>query len=233
MSETELEEPEMEVVGLVSFHRIFSLHDADTDDIDEVDEVDPDDGHCCRYLPSGDDSEGRDKKCEDNRPRVSHDARSMNIVVGDEGSNRQENHDKDEDKLTILDGGFGRIGDKKFEREKSEDDKTDEGKASSESGDAIREVDTIKDEDIPEYRDNQRDVVDSKNLSEEFELEKKFIEPQDSPKKIGNIANLDARNPDNEANAYLHSEPKYWRYRYPAFPDGVEVIECANNPDNC
>ena len=39
MRKTKLEKTEMEVMRLISLHRIFPFHDADTDDVDEVDEV--------------------------------------------------------------------------------------------------------------------------------------------------------------------------------------------------
>ena len=41
MRKTKFEKTEVEVMRLISLHRIFPFHDADTDDVDEVDEVYP------------------------------------------------------------------------------------------------------------------------------------------------------------------------------------------------
>mgnify|MGYP003597706574 CR=1 FL=1 len=58
----------MEVMGLISFHWIFSLHDADSDDIDKINEIDSDDRHCGRDFSSCNDCKCGNKEGKDNRP---------------------------------------------------------------------------------------------------------------------------------------------------------------------
>lgn len=62
--ESEFEETEMQVMRLISLHRIFSFQDAKTYDIDEIDEIDTDHRHSRRDLSSCDDSECRDEEGE-------------------------------------------------------------------------------------------------------------------------------------------------------------------------
>lgn len=68
MSESEFKKPEMEVVGLVSFHGIFPLHNADTYNINEINQINTDNGHRCSDFPTRNYCERSDKKSEDNRP---------------------------------------------------------------------------------------------------------------------------------------------------------------------
>lgn len=83
MRESKLQKTEVEMVRLISLHRIFPLQDAKTDDIDEVDEIDTHDRHCCRDFPPCDDRECRDEECKYDRPGVSHDTESLDIESGD------------------------------------------------------------------------------------------------------------------------------------------------------
>lgn len=119
MSESELEQAKMEVMSLVSFHRTFPLHNADTHDIDEIDEVYSYYRHCGCDLPSGDDRERRDKKCEKYRTRIAHNPSAFDIMSSYECGNRQEYHDQDQDKLAIFDGSLGRICEIELQSEKS------------------------------------------------------------------------------------------------------------------
>ncbi len=141
---SELEEPIVQVMGLISFHRILSCEDPRTDYIDEVDEVDAENRHRGRYLPSGDNREGRDEECQDNRPWVTHNPRTPYIHTGYEVGNRDEYREKYEDKLAIFSRGDRRIGCVEFDREKSDDEKTDQGKSSCQAWYAVRKINTIK-----------------------------------------------------------------------------------------
>lgn len=119
MSESEFEKSKMEVMRLVSFHRIFPLHDTDTNDIDKVDEIDSYYRHCGCDFTTCDDRERRDKKCEKYRTRIAHNPSAFDIMSSYECGNRQEYHDQDQDKLAIFDGSLGRICEIELQSEKS------------------------------------------------------------------------------------------------------------------
>lgn len=55
MRESELEESEVKMVSLISFHGIFSTEYSKPDDIDKIYKINPNDGHGSCDLPSGDD----------------------------------------------------------------------------------------------------------------------------------------------------------------------------------
>ena len=160
MRESKFEKTEVEVMRLVSLHRVSPLHDAQSDDIDEVDEVDPEDRHSGRDLATCDDSECRDEKREYDRPRVTHDAESSDVESRDEECDRYEDREKDEDELAIFLTCFGRIRHIELQCETSEYEKCDEGKSSRQSWYTIRKIHTIEHEYIPCDRDEEWDIVD-------------------------------------------------------------------------
>lgn len=144
MSESEFKKSKMEVVGLVSLHRIFSLHDADAYDIYEIDKINTDNRHRCGDFSTRYDCERSDKKSEDDRPRITHDASSMDIMIGNECRNWYKHHYEHEDKLAIFHSGFSGISEVELQSEESEDDKADERKTRCEAWNPIRKINTIK-----------------------------------------------------------------------------------------
>ena len=68
LGEAEFEEAEVEVEGLISFHRILPLEDARHDDVDEVDEIDSEYGDGGSNLASSDDSKRSNEKAKHDSP---------------------------------------------------------------------------------------------------------------------------------------------------------------------
>jgi hypothetical protein len=101
-TKSELHESIMEMMRLVSAHRILSLQYPNRHDIDEIDKVDAEHRHRCSYLPSCDDSECRDEKSEHDRTRVSHDTTSTHIEPREEECRGYDDGKDDEEKLTIF-----------------------------------------------------------------------------------------------------------------------------------
>jgi hypothetical protein len=172
------------MMSLVSAHRIVSIHHTGSDDIDKVDEIDTHDGHSGCNLSSGDDSECRYKKGEYDCPRVTYDARSMDIMIGYDHRYWYEDREKNEDELAILLRSFGGIGEGEFQGEESEYDKGDDRETRSETRDTIREIDTIEHQYIPEYRQEYWDIVKCPHSSESLYLEEIFIETENATENI-------------------------------------------------
>lgn len=113
----------MEVVCLISLHRILPFHDAYTDDVDEVDEINSEHRHCCRNLASCDDSESRDEESEHDRPRISHESLTRYIESCDSECDRYDDREYDEEKVAIFFCCRGCIDEKEFDRESAKDEK--------------------------------------------------------------------------------------------------------------
>lgn len=222
----------MEVVCLISLHRILPGEDTHPDHVDEVDQVYPDDGHSCCDLSSCDDSESRDKKCEDDRTRVAHNRFTPDIEPRNQKGDRYDNREEYEDKSTIFLRGNGRICDIELHREEGQDDKSNERKSSSQTRDAVREVDTIEHEYIPKCRHKKGDIVDREALSNHLKGKKEVIKPRHSTEPTTDIANLDTRRADHEPYQYLHHEPKKWWYRETRECDSIEIIEEAHESEH-
>ncbi len=229
---SELKESIVEVMGLISLHRVLSCENTRTDHIDEVNEIDAEDRHRSCDFSSSDDREGRDKKCQDDRPRVAHNPRAFDIHAGHEVGNRYKDREEDEDELAVFswcDRSIGRI---ELDGEESDDEETNEGKSTREPRNPIGKIDTIEHEDVPKCCHQDGDIVDRDRLMKEGKVEKIIIQKGDPSEDIRHIADLDTRNPYDNPDEYLHREPCHRRDWDPTLPDRIHIIEEAHQRDD-
>lgn len=66
--ESKLQESIMEMVCLVSLHRILSFEEPCSDDIDKVDQIESEDRYGCGDLATSDDRQSRYEESEHDRP---------------------------------------------------------------------------------------------------------------------------------------------------------------------
>lgn len=230
--ESELEKPKVQMVCLISFHGIFSFQDADSDHIDEVDEVYTCHWHRCSDFSSDHDRESSYEKCEDDRPRITHNPSTTDITSCHEKCHRYEDSEDHEDELAIFLRCLGRIGEVELQCESSKDHKCDKRISSGESGDTIRKIDTIKYEYIPDYSQDQRDDVDEIELSEYFDGKKVLTQVDNPSEKPRNIADFYTRESDNHPDPYLHDESEDRWYSQATFADRIEIIDEAHDSDD-
>ena len=228
----------MEMRRLLPSERIFPLEDPRRHDIDEIDEVDPEDRDCGRDLAPCDDRERREDKCEHDCPWVSHDHSTRYICSSEEKCRWYNHREEDEEKSWVLDRCRGSISEWEFQSESSHDDEWYEGKSSRESRDSVREIHTVKNEDIPENRYDERDIVDTDLESLPDEIDLVVGEINNPPENITHIWDLDTRETDDNTDSYLHEESEYRRNPYPTLSDRIEIIDEGydrdeeSHPDN-
>lgn len=127
--------------------------------------------------------------------------------------------------------GFGRVSEVELEREPTKDEEGDERESTCESRNSIREIHCIEHHDIPEYRDDEREVVEGDIPIKDIEVHEEIIETSDTTENMADIGNLDTRETDDGSNPNLHDEPYHWGYTEWELPDSVHVIEKAHERD--
>lgn len=73
LRESELHESIMEMMCLISLHRVLSLEYTSRDHIDKIDEIESEYRHSGCDFPTCDDREGRYEECEHDSTRITHD----------------------------------------------------------------------------------------------------------------------------------------------------------------
>lgn len=236
LCEPELEQTEVEVEGLVTLHRVRSLHDASHHNVDEVDEVDTEDRNSGSDFASCDDRERSNQEGKHDGSRVAHDESSRDICSSEEIGRWDDDSEDHEEEAAILLAGFGRVSEVELERESTEDEEGDERKSTRESRNSIRKIHCIEYDHIPEYRDDEREVVERDIPIKDIEVHKEVIETSDTTEDVTHIRNLDTRETDDSTNPNLHDETYYRGYTEWEFPDSVHIIEktheCDPNTDS-
>lgn len=218
----------MKMEGLVSFHRIFSLHDASCDDVDKVDEIDAENRDSGSDFSTGDDSESSNQKSQHDRPRIAHDD-----SAGDIGSSEQICHGNDdcqdcEKEAAIFLARLACICEIELESKSSKDDEGNERKASCKPRDSVREIDRIKHDDIPKDSHEKREIVEGNIPIKDTETHKKIIKPSYPTKYMTNIGDLDACKSNNGSNSYLHCKTYHRGYTQRTFSNSLHIIKKAN-----
>lgn len=139
----------MEMMRLISLHRILSLEHASCDHIDKVNEIEPEDGYGCRDLATCDDRKSSNEKSKDNSPRISHDDLSGYISSREKVGNRDDNREYREEKTTILLACQSSIREIELDRETGEYDETNQSKSAGETWNSIRKIHRIKYNYVP------------------------------------------------------------------------------------
>jgi hypothetical protein len=150
LGESELHQTVVEMMSLISLHRILPLEDASCDDIDKVDDIDPEYCHSSCNLATSDDRESSYEKCEHNSPRVTHDHSTRDIrssqSIGDRDDDRQ---DREEESAIFL-SCESSIGEIELHCETCEYGECDQSKSARQTWDSVREVHCVENYDIPD-----------------------------------------------------------------------------------
>lgn len=231
-TESEIHQAKVEVCGLVSLEGILSLEYPARHHIDEIDEIDTKDCYCGGDLASCDDREGREKKCEHDRPRVTHDDTTRDICSCEPKCGRDDDREKREEKGRVFLSCDRSISEIEFQCESTHDDEWYECESSCESRDSIRKIHTIEHQDIPEYRHDEWDIVDTIELSGKHEVKVICSQIDDTTEYIAHIWDLDTRESDEDTDSYLHDEAKYWWHSERTPPDSVHIIDEWYGPDD-
>jgi len=195
----------MEMVDAISREGILFVIKAHKDDIESIDEVDTEDGCHSGDFPTRDDGECRDHKGEEHGPRFAEEDLWAEIIYpsDEDGWDKDGETREDENGIDLWRGR--RIDEIEFDSQDRHRDEDDEGESGSESRYAIRPVEWVEDEDIPGDCEDERDEVDLERSEDDVVL----IEVDDSPEDIGNVTDLDARNPDDDSDNDLHREANF------------------------
>jgi hypothetical protein len=100
--QSEFHQAVVEVMCLISLHRILPSHHPNPYYIYEVDEIDSEHRHRCGDLASCDDRECRDQKSEHDRTTISHESSPRDIQTCNRQGHRYDDREYDEKEVTIL-----------------------------------------------------------------------------------------------------------------------------------
>lgn len=230
LCESEFHEAEVEMRGLVSLHRVLSWHEACCDDIDEVYHIDAEDWECRCYLTSSHDGECCDEECKHDSSRVTHDNLARDICSCEEVGNRYDDCEEREEESAILLACKCLIGEDELDCEESEYDKRYQRKTTSKTGNSVREIDRVKNQNIPKYRHNERDIVDAVVSNNR----RKCREINYTTEESWHICNLDTGQTYHSSYTYLHHESHYRRNPDWTLSYRVHIIDEAHEwyPDS-
>ena len=116
----------MEVMSSVSFHRIFSLHETNTDHIECIDEIDADDTHSSRDLATDDDSTGCYDKGKNHGSCISNKSGSFGVQTCHEESSWDHDRHECEEEFGVFLYVVVLIDEVELESQSCHDDKTHE-----------------------------------------------------------------------------------------------------------
>ncbi len=144
------------MMTLISLHRINSFTKSSKDDIDEINQIEPKHTRSRRDFSAGHDGKCRDKKCEHNRPRISHHNLSPTISNRQKKRRWENNRQNQQNKSAIFLRGNTCIYQVQFDCEHPENQKSNRRNTTRHPRDSIRKIDGIEDECIPKNRDQYR-----------------------------------------------------------------------------
>lgn len=199
-----IEEAIVEVVDAIPGEGTFFIVEPHEYDIEGVDEVHSEDGCHRRDLSSGDDSKSRNHERYEHGSRFSEEDVRSDIVEPAPKQGRDENRETEEyeDGIGLRRGGS--IDEIELDCEHEHNKQGDKREPRSEARNPVRPIDGVENKDVPYYREQKGYQVDLNTSEDDVVL----IKVENSSKYIGNVTDLDARDPDDGPYSDLHRKPK-------------------------
>ena len=225
LRKSQFHKSKVEMVCLISFHRVLSLEYSSSDHIDKIYEVESKDRYSSSNLSSSNDSKCCNKKGKHNGSRISHNHFSGNIRSSKKIGNRNNNGKYTMEKSTIFLTCYRCVSEIELECETAKNNETNKSKATSKPRNSIRKIYSIKNYNIPYNRYNNRYPIDAYGKVLYLKAPEPFIKRNNSSENMAHIGDFYARETDNCSDANLHYESCKGWYFYTTFSDSIQIID--------